>query len=481
MICVTGAESTLVELRRRLERHAGAELQEVRIDHLAESLLPAADLGVDHGRLLLTCRPAEEGGGFGGSESERVGLLASAVETLRPAWVDVESTTSADGRERIRAAARQAGTRLLFSRHDFAPGSADRAAEALERLEALGGDAVKLAVTVEDAAELASLRLAARRASGRTVVLGMGPAGLLSRALYDRFHSEWTYVAADAGQLTAPGQLTAQTFKDWRLPPPPKAAIFSLLGGSQVMESPGPRVYNRLFAEQGIDACYLPVITDRPGETIEMLTDLGLRGASVTMPLKQRLNDLLDEAGPEVQSTGVVNTITVTDDGKLRGELTDGAGAVAALERFCGDLRDRQVVVLGTGGTAAAVTGALTVAGAQVTVLGRDPGRVEALASRMVVRAGAIEDLASTPFDVLVNTTPVGASDPDESLVKDPSLLAGKVVLDVVHAGATRLLRETEARGGVAVSGRVMWSEQGRRQLRKWLGIDFDAERLEED
>jgi shikimate 5-dehydrogenase len=63
----------------------------------------------------------------------------------------------------------------------------------------------------------------------------------------------------------------------------------------------------------------------------------------------------------------------------------------------------------------------------------------------------------------------------------EPSLLAGKVVLDVVHGGPTRLLRETERRGGVALAGRVMWSEQGRRQLQRWLGLDVSAEELEVD
>ncbi|MBW2278594.1 MAG: type I 3-dehydroquinate dehydratase [Deltaproteobacteria bacterium] len=481
MICVTGSETDIAELRERLSRHAEADLQEVRIDLFDGPFSSDFDLDTDPQRLLLTCRPEREGGGFTGSEHDRLELLEGLVKRLRPAWIDVESSSPEDRRARIIETARSSGTKVLISRHELRTGASSRALKLAAELAELGGDAIKLAVAVEDAAELVALREAARNSSLPAVVLGMGPAGLLSRALYNRFDSIFTYAAADVGRATAPGQLSAQTFRDWQLPLDDTTPIYVLLGGSQVMDSPGPRVYNRLFARREIDACYLPVVTDRPDETMSLLLDLGLRGASVTMPLKERVQGLLHELSVEARTSGVVNTISLVGDGELRGDLTDGDGAVAALEQFCQSVGGRQVVVLGTGGAAAAIARSLHIARAQVTVLGRNVERAELLATRLAVHAGALEDLASTPFDLLVNATPVGEGDPDASLVDDPSLLKGKVVLDVVHGERTRLLRETEAAGGQPITGRSMWAEQGVRQLRRWLSIDVTAVELEQD
>jgi 3-dehydroquinate dehydratase/shikimate dehydrogenase len=481
MLCLTGTESTFGQLRARFARFPDAGMHEARLDLLEEPFSPGGDPALPRDRLLVTCRPRREGGAFDGDERERMELLVQAIETLGPAWVDLEASSSPGIRERIAQVSRSRGTRVLISRHDHAGGATGRAEQLLTDLESLGGDAVKLALVVDDAAELEPLLRAGSRASRPAVVLGMGPAGLLSRALYPRFGSPWTYVAASAGQETAPGQLTAGVFRDWRLPPPPDFGLYALLGGPQVIGSPGPRVYNRLFQSRGVDACYLPVITDRPREMLELLIELGLRGASVTMPLKERVTPLMAELGPGARATGVVNTITVDPERGLCGDLTDGEGAVAALERACGSMASRQVVVLGSGATGAAIAWALNGVGAQVSILGRDRQRAEDLGARLALRAGQLDDLAQVPFDVLVQATPVGADDPSATLVSDGEVLAGKVVLDVVHSHETRLLADTRARGGRAISGRAMWAEQGRRQLARWLDLDLPAELLEVD
>ena len=68
-----------------------------------------------------------------------------------------------------------------------------------------------------------------------------------------------------------------------------------------------------------------------------------------------------------------------------------------------------RAVVLGAGGTARAVVFGLLERGAHVHVLNRSPERAAALARRARrAGAGALGELASTPHDVLVNTTSVG-------------------------------------------------------------------------
>jgi 3-dehydroquinate dehydratase/shikimate dehydrogenase len=445
------------DLRRRIARHPGGRLHEIRLDHLEEDLPGPGALDVDPARLLVACRPRREGGNFEGDEERRIEVLEPFIRS-GVAWIDIEVSTDASLRERITGLARKHGVKVLASRHAEGPVEA-----AFSRLTAADADAVKLAVPVEDAADLDPLRRAGARAGRPAVLVGTGEAGLLSRALYPRFGGFMTYAASRPGDATAPGQLSAEEFERYRLPPGPQTGLYVLLGGSQVMTSPGPRVYNRLFKERGIDACYLPVITGRPAESLELLRSLDLKGASVTMPLKRKAALLMDRLSAGARETGAVNTISVNPDGSLQGDLTDGQGALAALQKAGGELAGKRAVILGSGATASAIARSLTAAGMRVTVLGRD----------------RLKDLAGLPFDVLVQATPVGSEDPRATLVDDPGLLRGKLVLDVTLGGQTRLLEDAKKSGGVAVSGRSMWAEQGRLQLLRWLDLDVPAEDLE--
>ncbi len=480
MLCVTGNETGLAELRARMADYSEADLHEVRLDLLPEPLRRADDLGCQPDRLLLTCRPVREGGGYTGTENERLAYLESLLVQGGVAWLDLEASTDPEALARLGKIARQAGTRVLISAHDFEPGGATKARQNLLRLAGMGGDAVKLAVAVSDAVEVAELKQAGEAIELPTVLIAMGEAGLISRACYSRMGSQWTYVSADAGKETAPGQLPAARFASWRLPPGPETGLYALLGGPQVMHSPGPAVYNHLFSSRNIDACYLPIVTQNLAACFAFLRTLGLKGASVTMPLKAQAAQLADELGPEAEAAGVVNTLSVGADGKVRGDLTDGIGALAAITRKIGKLTGLRAVILGTGDTAAAIAHALCQAGVELTVLGRRPDRAEVLAARCGGKWAALDQLASLSFDILVQATPVGADDREASLVKDARLLAGKTVLDVVVGAETRLLRDTRKAGGTAIAGRAMWAEQGRRQLARWLNLDVTSDLLEQ-
>jgi shikimate 5-dehydrogenase len=276
------------------------------------------------------------------------------------------------------------------------------------------------------------------------------------------------------------GQLSEEHFQLFHLPPARETALYVLIGGSQVLTSPGLRVYNRLFFSRGINACYLPVITRKPAETLYLLKALDLKGASVTMPLKQQVAPMMDVLGKKASTAAVVNTIKVDAEGQLCGSLTEGRGAVMALQKASGSLSGKKAVILGTGATAAAIAQSLVAAGVPVTILGRDRNRTDVLAKRFGADSGHLNELHSVPFDLLVQTTPVGTNDAEATLVEYRRLLAGKVVLDVVLSEQeTRLLRDTREAGGIAVSGRTLWAEQGCLQIEHWFALNLSAAELE--
>lgn len=121
---------------------------------------------------------------------------------------------------------------------------------------------------------------------------------------------------------------------------------------------------------------------------------------NVTIPYKQTVIPYLDWISQVAERIGAVNTI-VNKEGRLYGYNTDYYGMKALLERLGIDLKDRKVLVLGTGGTSKTAR-----------VLAADLGASEILTvSRRKMEAyityeEAVHD--HNDAQVIINTTPVG-------------------------------------------------------------------------
>jgi 3-dehydroquinate dehydratase/shikimate dehydrogenase len=182
-----------------LRRHASSVgLAEVRLDRMETFDLPRL-VKESPCRLVVTCRPPREGGGFDGSEAERLDTLAHAWR-LGCAYVDVEW----DSLEALRAKLGD-GRRLIASRH-WACGMP---ASLLPAYEELCGraEAVKLVGAAASAADVLPVLELLRRARGPVVALAMGAAGSPTRLLAPCFENcLLTYAALSPEEATAPGQ-----------------------------------------------------------------------------------------------------------------------------------------------------------------------------------------------------------------------------------------------------------------------------------
>jgi shikimate dehydrogenase len=240
-----------------------------------------------------------------------------------------------------------------------------------------------------------------------------------------------------------------------------------------------PAMHNAAFEAMGIDARYLAF--DVPGErladAIRGARALGVRQLAVSLPHKEAVLPLLDRVEETARRIGAVNTVTLRD-ALLEGANTDWLGAVRALERS-GPLAGVRAVVLGAGGSARAVVYGLRTRGARVVVLNRTVERAETLARSLGAEgAGPLGELASTPYDVLVNTTRVGLRS-DACPVPPEALRADARVMDAVYdPPETRLLREARARGCQTVGGKWMLVEQAAEQIRLWTGREPPVEQM---
>jgi shikimate dehydrogenase len=248
--------------------------------------------------------------------------------------------------------------------------------------------------------------------------------------------------------------------------------------GAPVRHSLSPAILNAGFAAAGLDWVFLAFeVADGDGlSAIDACRSLGLGGLSVTMPHKEAVVAAVDELTPVAARLGAVNCV-VPRGGRLIGDNTDGEGFVSSLRVDHDlDVRDLRIAVLGAGGAARAVIGAVADAGAcEVAVVGRTPARVDVAVAIApgVARTGVAGDLAAV--DLIVNATPLGMG-PNTELPLDPSTLrSGQVVADLVyHPLRTPLLAAAAAAGATPIGGLGMLVGQAAVAFERWTGVTAD-------
>ncbi|MBL7199686.1 MAG: shikimate dehydrogenase [Anaerolineae bacterium] len=233
----------------------------------------------------------------------------------------------------------------------------------------------------------------------------------------------------------------------------------------------GVTMHNAGYKALGLPYVYVAFGTEDTRAAVEAVRSLGIRGLGVSMPHKIEIMQYLDALDDTAREIGAVNTV-VNDDGHLTGYNTDWVGAIHAIEEHT-EVAGTRSIVVGAGGAARAIVYGLVKRGSQVTVLNRTASKGEALALEFGARfGGGVEALGAIPeADILVNATAVGFHAPDQSLIPSPVLRPGRVVLDVVFVPPeSRLIREAEARGCVAIRGTRMLVHQAAHQFELYTG-----------
>jgi shikimate dehydrogenase len=247
-------------------------------------------------------------------------------------------------------------------------------------------------------------------------------------------------------------------------------------------------MHNASFAASGLDYIYVPmdVRSENLAAAVSGLRALGFRGFNVTMPHKEAILPLLDEVDEAAGITEAVNTVVV-QEGRLRGTNTDGSGFVEACAESGIGFGEARVLLVGAGGTAAAIAVAILGEGArELRMLNRSRWRAEKLRDRLLgAYPGAgislydATDLdgAAWGADAIVNATYLGMKNEDPLPVPLDYLGINTAVCDVVYrpGGETRFVRLARERGLRALPGERMLLYQGVQAQRIWTGEEPDV------
>lgn len=256
--------------------------------------------------------------------------------------------------------------------------------------------------------------------------------------------------------------------------------------GYPVAENPTIVMQEAAFRALDLNWRYL-TIEVRPADladAMQALRAFNMQGINLTIPHKVEVLQYLDEVSDDARLMGAVNTVRRQGD-RLIGENTDGKGFLVSLRNEARvDPAGKNVVVLGAGGAARAMTVELALSGAShITVVNRSSDRglalVDLLNTKTETRAGFVP--WSGPYaipagtDVLVNATSIGLY-PDITArpeIDYDSISPSMVVCDVIpNPPRTPFLLEAESRGARTLDGLGMLVAQGAIGFEMWTGRD---------
>lgn len=254
-----------------------------------------------------------------------------------------------------------------------------------------------------------------------------------------------------------------------------KAAVI----GWPISHSRSPLIHGYWLKQHGIEGSYerRPVKPEELPAFIAGLRRGDLAGCNVTVPHKEAVLKLVDDADATARAIGAANTLWM-DGGRLRATNTDAHGFLANLEAAYPDWCDPPGIplVVGAGGAARAVIHALRGAGCKTILL---TNRTRARADELVDYFG--DDVQALDWErrrdgvadcsLLINTTTQGMAGQAALEVPVDALNPLSIVYDLVYVPLkTPLMTAAEARGLRTLGGLGMLLHQAGVGFEHWFG-----------
>ena len=248
--------------------------------------------------------------------------------------------------------------------------------------------------------------------------------------------------------------------------------VLGLLG-HPVSHSQSPELFGQMLQSEGrTDVDYrtfdLPNIEDFPA-FLERHPQLA--GLNVTVPHKQTIVPFLHGMSEEAERLGAVNTLVKTEQGWV-GHNTDVWGFKRSIQPFLRNRHER-ALVLGTGGSAAAVHHVLAGLGIEAVAVSRsgDSARETKALGRPSLGYHELSEWVIQHHLLVVHCTPIGMHPNAEEMVSFPTslLTPNHLVVDLIYTPSeTRLLKQARTQGAAVLNGADMLRLQAEKSWELW-------------
>lgn len=228
-----------------------------------------------------------------------------------------------------------------------------------------------------------------------------------------------------------------------------------------------------------------------------------IEGFNITIPYKVKVKEILEKEFPLDQSSvfidpdlyyvkfsGAVNTVK-RETKSLKYWNTDAAGFLISLRQDLKfETKGKSVLIVGCGGAGRAVIAALSwknvgIKKIFISDINEDAinsakkhfqqlPQSDYLKNKLEFIAREYIAKVTAGCDLLVNASPVGMNDSNQSVINKNLLHKNLYVYDIVYNREceTQLVKDAKSLCPMAVDGKYMLTAQGALSFQKWTGID---------
>lgn len=239
--------------------------------------------------------------------------------------------------------------------------------------------------------------------------------------------------------------------------------------GYPLGQSASPAFFNSKFANEGIDAEYIPFEIADIGELPRIIAENPeLCGFNVTIPYKVQVMQYLGSISDEAKAIDAVNVVKVTHDADGTAHLTGHNSDVIGFTRSLAPLLEehhKKALILGTGGASKAIAYSLQTLGIDYLFVSRKE-------SENAISYSQITDELIAQHTLIINCTPLGMvghgidqcpNIPYDKLTKE------HLLYDIVYNPQdTLFLQKGAAMGAEVKSGYEMWYLQALASWEIW-------------
>ncbi len=268
-------------------------------------------------------------------------------------------------------------------------------------------------------------------------------------------------------------------------PSPDNQTVFLL--GKPVAHSLSPLMQNAAFRALKLKTFYAPLELEawQLDSFFKVFKGPNICGANVTVPYKEKVIAHLDGVEKDARWLGSVNTI-YKKAGKLWGASTDGAGFLLSLGTSRKKLKGTDGLLLGAGGAAKAVAGALTGSGIRrLFIANRSVPRAAQLA-KILQKSHSRLDVGVVSFEEsekllpriqwIVQATSMGLEPGDPSPISLKRAPKSIWAMDLIYNRPTVFLKEAKRQKMKSIGGWGMLLYQGALAFEKWTGREAPLE-----
>lgn len=472
MYCISIAqESRRLALADMLNASRQCDLLELRLDFFEKAPDLTELFAAKPRPVIVSCRRPRDGGRWEGNEDERLALLRQCIIN-KAEHVEIELDVADQirpfpGCKRV----------IAYTNLDETPSDI---AEIYAEAQTKKPDVIKLMTLVRTPEEAWPLVQLLAKPAVPTVVVGLGPAGVMLTLLGRKIGAPWTYAALERGMEAYPGQPTIHDLNTvYRYPDFGKGMRLIGVTGFDDHAFANVACLNAALGSLNLPARAMPVTVGGMKLFRRIMEAVKMAAIVVSEEHELEILEIVQERDATCQEAGAADLLLHKSD-KWVGSHTRCRAAFAALERTLrtkstaeNPVQGRVCMVVGTNVAAQSLARMLQARGAILIIASKNKNAAQQLAQSLQCRYVQFEALYTTSHDVLV------IADGTETGLRPGYLRPGMIVMDITTTlKRSALLQQAADRSCLIVEPRDLLLEHFGTQARLITGKDVPIDVL---